>query len=41
VRTAPRIETPQPTPARLATAYKAHKTARPAATQAEGSWVVW
>jgi hypothetical protein len=41
VRTAPRMEAPQPTPARLARAYKTHKPARPVATQAEGSWVVW
>ena len=41
VRSAPRMEAPQPTQARLATAYKTHKPARPIATQAEGSWVVW
>ncbi len=41
VRTAPRMEAPQPTQARLATAYKTHKPARAVATQAEGSWVVW
>ncbi|MEI8292938.1 MAG: hypothetical protein WCG66_02995 [bacterium] len=41
VRTAPRLEAAQPTPARLASTYKTHKPARAAATQAEGSWVVW
>lgn len=42
VRTAPRVEAAQPTPTRLANAYKSHKPAsRPVATQAEGSWVVW
>jgi|GEM_PF-1088053 len=41
VRTAPRMESPQPTPARLAITYKTSKPARPVATQAEGSWSVW
>jgi hypothetical protein len=41
VRSAPRMEDPQPTQARLARAYKTDKPARSIATQAEGSWVVW
>jgi len=41
VRSAPRVEILQPTPARLATAYKTQKQSRPASTQPQGSWSVW
>jgi hypothetical protein len=41
VRTAPRLETPQPTPSRLASTYKTQKKTRPASTEAQGSWSVW
>ena len=41
VRHTPRFSAPQPTPVRLVDTYKTHKPAPVAATQAEGSWVVW
>lgn len=41
VMTAPRMEQPKATPARLATTYKTRKTPAKGTSQAEGSWVVW
>ena len=40
VRNTPRFEA-TPTPARLATTYKAHKPARSVSAHAESAWVVW
>jgi hypothetical protein len=40
-RAVPKVEVPQPTPAKLIKTYKTHRAAPQAATQAEGSWVVW
>lgn len=41
VRTAPRVEAPKATPARLASTYKTRKTPAKGTSQAEGSWAVW
>lgn len=41
VCSAPRVEAPKATPARLANAYKTRKTPAKGTSQAEGSWVVW
>lgn len=41
VRTVAKVESTVPTPAKLIKTYKTHRATTPAATQAEGSWVVW
>ncbi len=41
VMTAPRMEQPKATPARLANTYKTRKTPVKGTSQAEGSWAVW
>lgn len=41
VRTVAKVEPAVPTPAKLIKTYKTHRATTPAATQAEGSWVVW
>lgn len=41
VCSAPRVEAPKATPARLANTYKTRKTPAKGTSQAEGSWVVW
>jgi hypothetical protein len=41
VRTVAKVEPALPTPAKLIKTYKTHRATAPAATQAEGSWVVW
>ena len=41
VLTAPKVETPQPAPAKVVKAYKTQRETSKASTQAEGSWVVW
>ena len=41
VRNVAKVEPAVPTPAKLIKTYKTHRATTPAATQAEGSWVVW
>ncbi len=41
LRTAPRVEAPKASPARLANTYKTRKTPAKGTSQAEGSWAVW
>ena len=41
LRTAPRVEAPKASPARLANTYKTRKTPARGTSQAEGSWAVW